>query len=686
MVEAWDDLTTTLGAAVRDGVDGGLRADRLRRWRFRVPSTLDTDPVVVLIDGLIAREDDPTSTSAWERIQLAAAGFAECGHHELELVALLQLGYLARIRGDLGLLEPIGERTRALADVHPPARPFLAFGDAWAALGTGRPDLQLAALESIADADLPPVWRVTRDHLIAHALFNLGRPHEALEVVPRQVETLPMPIPGALVTESQCLWNAGHPDEALRQRPGDTSHRYGARDRFIAGGWNGMMFAFAGDGAAARRSVDVARSHLGEAPSPVMSAQTSGVEALIAIAEGRDDDAAQTMGEILAFVPLGHGIGEQMLRNTLAIPYVLVPSSRDFWSQADLGPSLQTMRRVAAAFVDAREDGNRSSISHLSWPDPGTIAATLPCPWAIEFSLHGLAAGRQDGRRLAAWLCEHWGEPARDALRTWVDDDELGEVARDVLTHTPTPPDHPVSVQVLGPTNVRIDGFPTQDPDLRRERVRALLVCLVLRPATTRDQLAGTLWPDQPTEKAHKNLRTTLAYLHSLLEPRRAAGDATWFVRVDGHHIRLHHDLDVDVWAFTRLLDRAEQAEREGRPHTALPLFREAIELWGGDLAEDLDHEWLDLERIHLRSRFVRAACRAAELLVATHEAGPAVDIARRALDIDRWNDRSYLALAAAYDALGDHTSARAVLRRGEEATGAPIEGARRIAARGGRP
>jgi len=672
-IEAWADVTRTLGVAVRESVDGGLLAARLRRWRSSLPAVLDADPVVVLIDGLIEREIDPTSDRAWELLDGAAASFEASGDLELTLVALLQLAYISRIRGEQERLEPTRERLATLATIHPPARPFLAFGEAWAALTEGRPDLELVAMQSIADADLPPVWKVTRDHLTAHALFSLGRPHEALEVVPRDVETLPVAIPGALVTESQCLWYAGHPEVAMRQRPADMSDRYGARDRFIAGGWNGLMHAWSGDGRGARQALEIATANLGDAPSTIVSAQSLGLEVLIKLADGDDVGAAEDTSAILEFVPLGSGTSEQLLRASMAVPYVLVPASREFWDSYEVGPSLQEARSIIAAFADARESGDIGRLTHHRWSEPGFVAATLPCRWAIEFALMGLAAGANEGRRLAAWLCEHWGEPARAALRGWVDDDRLGATAREVLNSTPTPPDQGATLRMLGPTTVMINEFVSDDPDLRRERVRALLALLALKPETTRDQLAGTLWPDQPTEKAAKNLRTTLSYAHGLLEPRRTAGDAPWYIRIDGHHIRLHHSLIVDVRQFEQLLDQADTAERAGRPNTALPLLIEAIDLWGGDLAEDLDAEWLDLDRIHLRSRFVRAACRASELLVAMDDATQASELARRALEIDPWNEKSYLSLAAAYDAIGDHTSARAVMQRAEQAIGAPV-------------
>ena len=105
---------------------------------------------------------------------------------------------------------------------------------------------------------------------------------------------------------------------------------------------------------------------------------------------------------------------------------------------------------------------------------------------------------------------------------------------------------------------------------------------------------------------------------------------------------------------FRTLLDDADDAERRGRPDEALPLLLDAIAVWRGDLAEDLELELLDLERIHLRSRFVRASCRVTELLTATGRADEAIETARPALEIDRWHEPTYLALADAYDALGD--------------------------------
>ncbi|MEM9464039.1 MAG: BTAD domain-containing putative transcriptional regulator [Actinomycetota bacterium] len=674
-VDEWDDLATTLATAVREGVDGGLGVDQLDRWRRLAPAERTDDPIVVLLDGLIAREADPTTPHTRELLGRAAEGFAAAGEPELELAALLQLGYVVRIVGEVAPIDEVMARIEALARHHPPARPYLAFGEAWTALAQGRPDLQLAAMERITDVDLPPVWAKSRDHYLAHALFNLGRPQEALEHARRLRAHDAVAIPGSLTTELQCLWYAGHPDEALRRSAEGLSAGHGARDRFIAGAWRAAMCAFAGDVAGARTALEVAHAHQGDQPGLLTAAQTILVEGVIDIAENHEEAAQDRFRAALEFAPLGNGISEQTLRNLLPTPYVLLPETRTFWDEYAVGPSIVAIRRAAQAFVAAREDGDRGLLGTIPWPDVPTLAATFPVRLAMQLAIHGVLAGRHEGRHLAAWLCEHWGEPAVRALREHVDDPLLGAAARELVASTPAPPRTAVRIGALGPASVWHDDRPTADPHWRRERVRALLVALILKPDTTREQLAGTLWPDHSMTAAAKNLRTTLNYLHAVLEPHRASGEATWCVQVDGSTVRLNPRLDVDVWRFRGLLDEADEAERRGRPDEALPLLHRALDLWRGDLAEDLELELLDLERIHLRSRFVRASCRVTELLTATGRPDEAIETARPALEIDRWHEPTYLALADAYTAVGDHTSARAVLDRGAANLGVPLTG-----------
>jgi DNA-binding SARP family transcriptional activator len=434
------------------------------------------------------------------------------------------------------------------------------------------------------------------------------------------------------------------------------------------------MNIFAGDVDQARQALAEAQSFAGQAPGALVQSQVAGLDLLLHLAEGDESYTADGLRGILELFPLGDGVSELLFNNVFAVPYVLVPASRAYWDRAPLSGIHAAVRSVAAAFARVRDSDDLSLITTMTWPEPGLIAAHMPVRWCAELALHGVRANRHEARRLAAWLVEHWQQPARAALQEFTDDTTLGDAARDVLTHTPTPPATSPALRLLGHTEVTFDEHHTSDPNWRRERVRALLCWLALNPDTNRDRAGGALWPDLSIERAAKNLRTTLNYLHVVLEPGRSPRDAAWFVRSDGQRITLHGSLDVDLWQFRELLDDADTAERAGHPHRALPLLLAAIRLWHGDLAADLDHEWLELERIHVRSRFVRAACRAGELLVAIRKPSEAIDAVRPALDADPYHERSYLALADAYRALDDHSSARAILRRAEETIGVPLD------------
>jgi len=673
LVDADSELVLTIEAALRRGVDGGMHRDDLEDWATILKAHAAESPIALLVNGLIERESDSTSTRLWECLDDAALGFNKQGDAELELFALGQLGYAAKCRRDSDAIARIMSRIEALSARHPPAASFLAFGEAWTALTSFDPEAELAAMLSIANADLPLMWQITRDHLQANALITLGRASEALDVVPKDMGSLPVPIPGSLTTEAECYWQAGMPDKAIRLQLPALASRHGLRDQYLALAWRSRASAMSGDVAAAEQWLAAAREIVVEQIGPIDAMMRPGLVTLIDAAKGRQDVAAGGLRKMLEIVPLGQGVSEQLLVGNVAFVYTLLPEARQFWDDMALGPDLDCGREIARAFTSARERGDLGPITRLDWPSPGAIAAHLPTNWAIEFALYGVKAKREEGRHVADWLCEHWGDPARKALRSWTSDATLGEHAIDVLANTPTPPGRDVAFEVLGQTRLKFDGHECRDSNWRRERVRAMLTFLVLNPVTTRDQLAGTLWPDLTSERAHKNLRTTLNYLHNVLEPRRAPGDAAWFVRITGQQVRFHQDSDVDLWQFRTLLEAADEAERNGSPNVALPLLTEAASLWKGDVGSDFDFEWLELERIHIRSQYVRASCRAAELLVATSRPAEAAKVAKATLSADPWHAASYSVLAEAYQALGDATGARAVDRLAEERRGITI-------------
>lgn len=660
-------------------LDGGLRADRLGRWRALIPIDAATSPEACFVRGLFERERDPTSTSCWSELEAAAEGFRTAADHEAEIAVLAQLGYITRLRADADALPRIMDRVSELATSGiEQAESFLAFGTAWTAMAIGDRTGQLSALDPLLDRDLPPVWERTRDHLRANALMALGRPEDALDVVPHGLGPSDTGLPGALITEHQCRWYAGQPDAVLTEGVRGLGADDGARDRFVGGTFSAMIHGFAGRADEASRGIRIARAAVGNEPGLFLELQLQLADKISTFWLGDEEPLRQLLDTVFERAPLGSGAAENLLALHCAVPYVLCPDTRSWWDNATLGPLPTRVLAMGKAIAAFREDGDLGPIRRLAWPAPGQTCAVLPVNWAIEIALAGVVAGAPPAHAVAAWACEHWGSPARDVLRRFADGDgPLAQTAASLIVELPAPPELPVRLLLLGPMELRHGGYATTEANWRRERVRALLLYLALNRSATRERVAEELWPDLERTKADKNLRTTLSYLHGVLEPARGPRDAPFCVRNDTGMLTLHPSTDVDLWRMDTLIDRALALEQEGTPSLALEVLLEAVALWRGELAAgEADHQWADLERTRVRSRFVRAATRCSELLVATGRPDEAISICHRAITADRWFEPAYAALARAYLDLGDVTSARSTIAAAEkamEALGLPL-------------
>jgi DNA-binding SARP family transcriptional activator len=176
------------------------------------------------------------------------------------------------------------------------------------------------------------------------------------------------------------------------------------------------------------------------------------------------------------------------------------------------------------------------------------------------------------------------------------------------------------------------------------------------------------LWPDFDEKSVSSNLRMTLSYLQNLLEPQRGRGDAPWFLQQDGGVLRLRavDHLTVDAWELDDALDAADEAATAGATTSELAHLERAIALWRGDLLDDIaGEEWAEPLREHARRRFVRAAVRGGELLVAGGRPTEAVLAAEKALAADPWCEPAIRLTVAAHLAAGDRSAARTAFDTG---------------------
>ncbi|MEO5900214.1 MAG: BTAD domain-containing putative transcriptional regulator, partial [Ilumatobacteraceae bacterium] len=349
---------------------------------------------------------------------------------------------------------------------------------------------------------------------------------------------------------------------------------------------------------------------------------------------------------------LADPVGRRLAARWLPLVYVLVPSTRAALDRDDVGPLHRRRLAVARAVVSTRE-GRGVSGADLQAITPGLVATAVPLPWAMVLAA-GLTADRvAEGRQIAEYLLDLYGEPAREVLRgtTAHPRGRVADGARKLLAAITTTPLHPVRLDVLGRTLLRVGDSAEVNLHWNRDRVRSLLLYLVVHGPAHREQIIDALWPHLDIATGDRNLRVTLTYLNQVLEPHRRNGEATFFVRQTGRTLTLAGPphVEVDLREFQSLLDRAEDADRNGLATVALDLYERALQRWRGPCLADVAYEeWAQPACRDLTTRYVEATRRTAELHLAAGRIASAINAARRALAADEWVEPAYCILIAA--------------------------------------
>ncbi|MGH9193409.1 MAG: AfsR/SARP family transcriptional regulator, partial [Acidimicrobiales bacterium] len=516
--------------------------------------------------------------------------------------------------------------------------------------------------------------------LRASTLAGGGRPEESIAVFDA-IPPIPDPafqlnVEGARL---EARWALGQVDEVVAAAPSITDGLEAAGVlQFVLVGLaeTAFVFAWVGDVEGAQGLVERVQRTEGDADIG-QSARLALAEAAMLVSAGDEPAAADLLERAIAIHGLDSGIDRRAWRRGLALSYVLVPSARQRWDAAELRGHVAEARTLARAVVALRDCANRSGsgaraagqvrrrLRDLDLSDVSRVRAALHHRFAVELALGLEAAGRAE----AVTLLEALGPRGREAMRAEAaTPTPRAKPAKSLLAAVPAPPADRTEIAVLGPLALARNGEPVTDDDLRRERVRALLAFLVGHRTTSRAAIMAALWPDLDDRAAANNLRVTMTYLLRVLEPWRSARESAYLVRVDGQTVTLVTSdwLRIDVDRFDEHVARAVRAEADRTPSLALEHNLAAVALYRGEAHEGVaDAEWIALDREHFRGRFVAAATRAGELLVARGDVDDAERVARRAVEVDPWAENAYAVLASAALARGDRPTARRTLDQG---------------------
>lgn len=280
----------------------------------------------------------------------------------------------------------------------------------------------------------------------------------------------------------------------------------------------------------------------------------------------------------------------------------------------------------------------------------------------LESLKKAMALGRKCGfTNTYIWFPKVMARLCCTALEAGIEVDYVQELIRRRHITPETPPVEiedwpwPVKIYTLGRFELANDGKAVRFSRKVKKRPLAMLKLLIASGGrhVREDQIIDTLWSESEGDLAHKAFGINLVRLRQLVGAEGAISYQDGLVTLDPHYCW------VDVWAFERILGRAEGVIKEGDRERAIPLMEKAIALYKGTfLADSQDYEWAVLLRERLRSKFLRYTGELGSIYENMGEFNKAIETLKKGIEVDHLAEEFYQRLMACYHRLGRRAEA----------------------------
>jgi nucleoid-associated protein YgaU/DNA-binding SARP family transcriptional activator len=238
--------------------------------------------------------------------------------------------------------------------------------------------------------------------------------------------------------------------------------------------------------------------------------------------------------------------------------------------------------------------------------------------------------------------------------------EQAGQAANLAVTETQSAVT--IDLAVLGRIRLsRRDNRHSHDENLITHlapKQREILLYLAIHPdGTRRDTLTATLWPNAQTSRPANTFHATMSQMRRALQAATDHQLADLTLNHDGRYT-LNNDLvAVDLWHLHHHLDTAHERHTDQQQVAA----QHVINLYRGDLAEELTAEWLEAPRESLR-RDVLDFLSAASRNIRPDDPDQALKILERARQLDPYNEPIYHDIAHTQAQLGHHAAVKRTL------------------------
>lgn len=162
-----------------------------------------------------------------------------------------------------------------------------------------------------------------------------------------------------------------------------------------------------------------------------------------------------------------------------------------------------------------------------------------------------------------------------------------------------------------------------------------------------KDVLMEDLWPEAAPDQTEKSFKVTLHRLRKVLEPGLDKTFGSSYVHLKANFLSLDPELcQVDVHEFLSLYLEGEKKEEPGQIKSAISLYRQAKELYGGAfLEEELYHPWIERKREELQGRYIDLLYHLAKLYESQGSVLKAIDCYNKVVQTDSLAEPAYRGL-----------------------------------------
>lgn len=211
-------------------------------------------------------------------------------------------------------------------------------------------------------------------------------------------------------------------------------------------------------------------------------------------------------------------------------------------------------------------------------------------------------------------------------------------------------PGYTIRVRTLGQFKIWLGEKEVEEKAWQREKAKELFQLLVtINKRISKDEITQILWPNQDKQSADRDFKVALNTLHHVLEPKRKARAAPFFVIRDGmlYGINPHAVIELDIHHFQKLI---EQGLHEGNQDHALFFLEKGLSLYHGEyLPERRYDDWCISKRESMLVYFLRASEKMAKIYIYQKNYEQAIYWCERIIDRDRTWEEAYRLLMFCY-------------------------------------